>query len=259
MLLFARVHVLGVAWLRIVSAAVIFAAWRRPWRALRPRALPRLRPLLIAWASVLAAMNCCFYEAIHRLPLATVAAIEFLPLVALAALAARSTRNAVALVSCCAGVYLLTGVHLVIGGPAGLAFAFANAALFAAYVVLAHRAAGVLGRSSVDGLAAAMALAAVIVTPVGAPAVVRVLGNPLVLLAGVGVGVSSSVVPYVSDQVAMRRMSRGTYSLLASLLPAIATATGLVVLAQLPSPRDAGGILLVMAGVALHRDRYAAA
>ena len=34
-LLFARVDVLGVAWLRIASAAVIFACWRRPWRGLR--------------------------------------------------------------------------------------------------------------------------------------------------------------------------------------------------------------------------------
>ena len=31
-LLFARVDVLGVAWLRIASAALIFALWRRPWR-----------------------------------------------------------------------------------------------------------------------------------------------------------------------------------------------------------------------------------
>jgi len=29
-LLFARLEVLGVAWLRIASAAVIFALWRRP-------------------------------------------------------------------------------------------------------------------------------------------------------------------------------------------------------------------------------------
>jgi inner membrane transporter RhtA len=31
-LLFARLEPLGVAWLRIGSAAVIFAIWRRPWR-----------------------------------------------------------------------------------------------------------------------------------------------------------------------------------------------------------------------------------
>ena len=34
-LLFARVDVLGVAWLRIAAAAAVFALWRRPWRALR--------------------------------------------------------------------------------------------------------------------------------------------------------------------------------------------------------------------------------
>ena len=33
----------------------------------------------LAWGGVLAVMNCCFYVAISRQPLATVAAIEFLP------------------------------------------------------------------------------------------------------------------------------------------------------------------------------------
>src|SRR6204780_312876 len=61
-LLFARVDVLGVAWLRIVSAAVIFGAWRRPWHAFH--ALDRQgRELLLAWGVVLAVMNACFYSA----------------------------------------------------------------------------------------------------------------------------------------------------------------------------------------------------
>src|SRR5262249_4850041 len=129
-LLFARVPVLGVAWLRIASAAVIFALWRRPRRSWP-----------ITWGVVLAVMNCCFYEAISRLPLATVAAIEFLPVIVLAAIGARTARNGVALAIAVPGVYLLTGVRLA-SQPLGLAFAFANAALFAAYIVLAHRAAG---------------------------------------------------------------------------------------------------------------------
>src|SRR4051812_30837682 len=71
-LLFARVDVLGVAWLRIAAAAAVFALWRRPWRAYR--ALDRDgRRLLLAWGAVLAVMNCCFYTAIDRLPLGTVA------------------------------------------------------------------------------------------------------------------------------------------------------------------------------------------
>src|SRR3954471_8243876 len=95
-LLFARVDVLGVAWLRIASAALIFAAWRRPWRGFA-RLDAEGRRLLIAWGAVLAAMNCCFYISIDRLPLGTVAAIEFLPVIALAALGARTPRNLAAL------------------------------------------------------------------------------------------------------------------------------------------------------------------
>src|SRR4051812_23633697 len=114
-LLFARVDVLGVAWLRIVSAALVFVVWRRPWAALR-------RPLVLGWGAVLAVMNCCFYEAISRLPLGTVAAIEFLPVIALAALGARTPRNALALALAVPGVYVLTRVQ--IGGePLGLVFA----------------------------------------------------------------------------------------------------------------------------------------
>src|ERR671933_1208198 len=130
-LLFARVEVLGVAWLRIASAAVVFAVWRRPWRAFA--ALDREgRRLLVAWGSVLAVMNACFYTAIDRLPLGTVAAIEFLPVIALAALGARTPRNAAALALAVGGVGLLSDVHLA-GEPLGVAAAFANAALFALY------------------------------------------------------------------------------------------------------------------------------
>jgi inner membrane transporter RhtA len=34
-LLFARMDVLGVAWLRIASARAVFAIWKRPWRSFR--------------------------------------------------------------------------------------------------------------------------------------------------------------------------------------------------------------------------------
>src|SRR2546421_7993679 len=130
-LLFARVQVLGVAWVRIASAAVIFAAWRRPWRAFRLQDRDGKR-LLVAWGTVLAVMNACFYTAIDRLPLGTVASIEFLPVIALAAIGARTPRNAGALALAVPGVYLITGVH-VAGEPLGLVFAFANAFLFAPY------------------------------------------------------------------------------------------------------------------------------
>jgi inner membrane transporter RhtA len=251
-LLFARVDVLGVAWLRIASAAAIFALWRRPWRALR--ALDRSgRRLLAAWGVVLAVMNCCFYTAIDRLPLSTVATIEFLPVVALAALGARTPRNFAALGLAVPGVYLITGVR--IGGePVGVAFAFANAILFALYIVLAHRVARHRAVSGIDGLAAAMLVAAVAVTPIGGWQVLPVALDPVALLAGIGVGVASSVIPYVFDQLAMARLSRATYALMVSLLPATATVIGVAILGQIPSLAEVLGVLLVIAGVAIHRD-----
>src|SRR4051794_37685087 len=211
-LLFARVDVLGVAWLRIASAALVFAAWRRPWRVLAALDAAGLRTLA-AWGGVLALMNCCFYEAIDRLPLGTVAAIEFLPVIVLAALGARTPRNAAALALAVPGVYLLTGVR-VEGEPLGVAIAFANAAGFSAYIVLAHRVARLPGLSGIDGLALAMLVAAVVVTPLGGWAAGPALTDPIALLAGAGVGISSSVIPYVADQLAMRRLPRATYALM---------------------------------------------
>jgi len=250
-LLFARVGVLGVAWLRIAAAALIFAAWRRPWRAFA-RLDRSGRRLLLAWGSVLAVMNVCFYIAIDRLPLGTVAAIEFLPVVGLAALGARTARNALALGLAIAGVYLLTDVRLE-GAALGFAFAFANAILFALYIVLAHRVARYGGLSGIDGLGASMLIAAVVVTPLGGWEVIPVLSDPVALLAGIGVALSSSVIPYVTDQLAMRRLARATYALMVSILPATATVIGIVVLAQMPSSVEVAGVSLVIAGVALHR------
>jgi inner membrane transporter RhtA len=246
-LLFARLDVLGVAWLRIAAAAFVFAAWRR--RALAPL----LRdPLILAWGAVLAVMNVCFYTAIDRLPLGTVAAIEFLPVIVLAALGARSLRNAGALLLAVGGVYLLTDVRLA-AEPVGLVFAFANAALFALYIVLADRVAKKPGLPGIEGLAASMLVALVVVTPISGWAALPAFGDPQVLLAGIGVGLSSSVIPYVTDQLALARLDRATYALMISLLPAFATIIGAVVLTQVPSTAEAAGVTLVVAGVAVRR------
>ena len=251
-LLFARVEPLGVAWLRIAAAGVVFALWRRPWRAARRLDAEAWR-VLLGLGAVFATMNACFYVAIDRLPLGTVAAIEFLPVILLAAIGARGTRNGLALGLAVGGVYVLTNVRLE-GEPVGVAFAFANAALFAGYIVIAHR----LSRSSaigrLDGLAAAMLVAVVVVTPIGGWSAVPALVDPVALAAGIGVGIASSVVPYVFDQLAMARLPRATYSLLVSLLPATATVIGVIVLAQVPSRIEVLGVALVIAAVAVHRE-----
>jgi inner membrane transporter RhtA len=251
-LLFARVDPLGVAWLRIASAGVIFAAWRRPWRALRVCGA-NARRLVVSFGVVLAVMNTCFYLAIDRLPLGTVAAIEFLPVIVLAALGARSAPNFVALGLAVGGVYALVDVRLE-GEPVGVAFAFANAVLFAAYIVLAHRLARTDALSRIDGLAAAMLVAVVVITPIGGSSAAGALLDPVALAAGIGVGIASSVVPYVFDQLAMARLSRAGYSLMVALLPATATVIGVIVLAQVPTRGEVLGVALVVVAVALHRE-----
>jgi inner membrane transporter RhtA len=250
-LLFARVDVLGVAWLRIATAAAVFAAWRRPWRRLALLDAEGRR-LLLAWGGVLAVMNVCFYEAIDNLPLATVAAIEFVPVIVLAAIGARTVRNVLALALAVGGVYSLTGVH-VEGEPLAVGLALANAVLFALYIAIGHRVSRRGGMGGIDGLAGAMFVAALVATPMAGWAAVPAFADPVALAAGAGVGIASSVIPYVCDQLAMARLARPTYALLNSLLPATATAIGVVVLAQLPSLAEALGVGLVVAGVALHR------
>jgi inner membrane transporter RhtA len=261
-LLFARLDVLGVAWLRIATAAIVFAVWRRPWRLLAGLDAGQRR-VLVALGAVLAAMNSLFYLAVDRLPLSTVGAIEFLGTVLLAAAGARTKRNAAALALTTGGVAVITVIRFA-GHPLGFAFAFGNCALFMVYVVLGHRIANVPGRDGsqhgnawhgIDQLGLAMLIAAAAATPIGLAGALPAFTRPALLAAGAGVGVCSSVIPYVTDQLAMARLPRATFALMLALLPVFATITGAIVLRQLPTPQDVAGIALVTAGVAIHKQQ----
>jgi inner membrane transporter RhtA len=155
-------------------------------------------------------------------------------------------------------VFTLTNIRLA-GEPLGFGFAFANCALFMLYVALGHRVANTgLGDESrwdgVDQLGAAMLIAAVVAMPMGLGAAVPAFVHPGWLLAGVAVGVCSSVIPYVADQLAMARLRRATFALMLGILPASATVIGMLVLAQLPTVRDLAGVALVIAAVAIHQQ-----
>jgi inner membrane transporter RhtA len=263
-LLFVHVSVLGVAWLRIASAAVVFAIWRRPWR-LVARLNRRQRWVLLALGAVLGAMNSLFYLAVDRLPLSTVGAIEFLGIVILAAVGTRTRRNVLALLLAIGGVAALTDVRIV-NEPLGFAFAFGNCVGFMLYVILGHQIANTDANGSssdgaggamggIDQLAAAMLIALVVATPFGLGGAATTFVHPVWLLWGIGVGLCSSVIPYVTDQLAMARLPRAAFALMLSILPAAATGIGLLVLRQIPTLQDVIGIILVIAGVALHRER----
>jgi inner membrane transporter RhtA len=249
-LLFASVPAAGVSWLRALSAAVALVAWRRPWRT---RWTARRLALVGAFGTALACMNLAFYLAIDRLPLGTAVAIEFTGPVAVAALGSRTRRDLLALALAVAGVLLLADVHFS-GEPLGVVLALLAGALWAAYIVLGHRVASDPAIRPQDGLATGMALGALVLAPFLVSEAVPGLTDAGLLAACIAVGISSSVVPYVLEQVAMRRLPRARFALLLALLPATAAIVGAIVLGQVPGVLEATGILLVAlaAGLRTH-------
>ena len=250
-LLFPHVGVLGMAWLRIATAALIFMPLTRPWRTFA-RANRPTRLLLLAFGACLAVMNCSFYLALDRLPISLVAAIEFVGTIGVAVIGLRSLRNLAALAVAVIGTLLLIDVKWA-DDPVGLFWAFLNGALFVGYIVLGHRVARSGAGDGIAGLGAAMAVAFIVVLPFGFTDALPAFFSPPLLLAAIGVGICSSVIPYVCDQLAMARLPRASFALMLCLLPVIAAVTGAAVLGQMPTVADMTGIALVVLGVAIHR------
>ena len=150
-LLFRHVDSLGVASMRIATAAVVFAAWRRPWRFLRAASAPQ-RALLCGLGVVLGSMNVVFYLAIERLPLATVGADRVSR--ADRAGGARRTLGAQCRGARRRGARRVAADRRAFGSPSrsGSPYAFANCALFMLYIVLGHRIAADGGASGIDRL-----------------------------------------------------------------------------------------------------------
>jgi inner membrane transporter RhtA len=246
--LFDRLAPSAVAVLRLIGAAAVLLAWRRP-----PAVAWRGRRFARAAAFGLATglMNLAFYEAIARLPLGTAVAVEFCGPVAVAAIASRRPRDIAAVLLAATGVLLIADVRWS-AAPWGVVWALAAATMWAAYILLGARVA--TAGNGVDDLAVGFGAAAVLLSPVllvGNPGGAAALVDPVVLGLGLGVGVLSSVVPYVLDQVVLRRVGTARFAVLLALLPATATVVGLVVLAQLPGPAEALGIAAVVGAVAL--------
>ncbi len=250
-LLFPAVGVFGVAWMRIASAAAIFAPWTKPWRTIR-EADARTRLLLVGLGACLAVMNTAFYLALDRLPMSLVAAMEFVGTIGVALYGLRTGRNLAALALAVLGVSMLIDVKWA-SDPLGLFWAVLNGALFVGYIILGHKISQGGASGGVERLGAAMAIAFFFVMPFGIIQAAKAFGSVNLILAGIGVGICSLVIPYISDQLAMSRLPRASFALMLALLPATATIIGIIVLAQIPSVQDVTGVLLVMLGVAVHK------
>ncbi len=252
-LLFPAVGVLGVAWFRIATAAAVLAPFASPWTTFR-YADGAQKGLLVGLGLCLAVMNTAFYLALDRLPMSLVAAMEFVGTIAVALYGIRSWRNVGALVLAVSGVLVLIDIKWSTD-PVGLAWAFLNSALFTVYIVLGHKAAETGASDGVRLLGTAMTIAFIFIVPIGLIEALDAFGTHTLVLAGIGVGICSSVIPYICDQLAMSRLPRATFALLLALLPAMATVIAVIVLQQIPSGLDMLGIGLVMLGVAVHKSK----
>lgn len=244
-----------VALLRVAGAGAVLVLLRRSWR----RQWSRTE---LAWTAAfgiaLASMNLFFYLAIERVPLGNSVAIEFIGPIAVAAFGTRTLRSGGALALAIGGVVALAGFAPP-EAQLGALFSLIAGALWAGYIVLGHRVAR--AGMAVDGLGVGMLIGALVISPVGivdgaagAGGLGAAVGAPLLLAGGVAAGVLSNVIPYGIDQLVMQRLARARFALLQALLPVTATLIGLVWLSQVPSMREALGIVAVIAAIVINRE-----
>jgi inner membrane transporter RhtA len=243
--LFDEVGPAGVVFLRaIVSALLLGLIWRPGMEIVRQA--PRL---LLVFGIALAGMNLCFYEAIDRIPLGTAVTLEFIGPLTAALITSRRRLDWAWAALAGVGILLLTGG---ISGDeldlVGVVLALGAGFFWGSYILLGKRMGGTFegGR----GLAVAMALSAVLTAPFGIAGGGTELLDPYILLAGLGVGVMSSAVPFTLELEAMKRLPSNVFGVMMSLEPAVAATAGLVLLGQSMVPREALAILLVMAASA---------
>ena len=241
----------GVVWLRLVFGSI--ALWviarpelrGRPWRELR---------LLVALGVVLVSMNVTFYESIDRLPLGIAVTVEFLGPLAVAIIGSRRPLDFVWVALAGAGVALLaegggTGVHAV-----GLVFAAVAGVCWALYIFLSVP----IGRlyPGASGLAPAMVLGALLITPWGIVTAGHHLRDPQLVGAAVGVGLLSSALPWSLELEALRRLPTQVFGVVLSLEPAVAALAGFLFLHEhlrLRAWLAIGLVILASAGAALRR------
>jgi inner membrane transporter RhtA len=240
----------GATLLRLGLAAAVLLVLARPhvrgWRSSQWRAVA-------LYGISLAGTNGFFYAALARLPLGTAVTIQFLGPLTLAAALSRRWRDAGWVGLAVTGVLILgvSGGHGTGGrplDPVGVAFVLVSAAFWALYIVAGSRlSAAVPGRG---GLAAGLAIGALVLLPFGARGAWQAAGRPHLMLLALGTAVLASVVPYTLELAALRRAPRRVFGTLLSLEPAVAAVAGLVLLGQHVPAVAAGAIALVIAASA---------
>ncbi len=238
----------GAGWLRLFWAGVLMLVVVRP----RPSAFGRDALLASAALGVVTAgVTLLFMAAVARIPLGTASALEFLGPLGVALVRSRGVARAWA-VAAAGGVLCLTQPWAGVADPAGVGFALAAAACWAAYILLTQRVGDAVG--GIAGLSVSMPVAAVAATLVAGPGVVARL-TPELLLAGLGLAVLLPVVPFTLEMLALRRLTTAAFGTLMALEPAFALVIGLAALRQVPDGLAVLGVgLVVAAGLGAERS-----
>jgi inner membrane transporter RhtA len=215
----------GVIFLRLLFGSLALWAITRP--QLRGRAKQDLR-LVALLGVVLVSMNLSFYEALARLPLGIAVTVEFLGPLTVAIIGSRRPVDVVWVALAGTGVGLLADGGGTPVQPLGIVLAAVAGFFWACYILLGVR----VGRAfaGASGLAPAMALGALLIAPWGIISAGDHLRDPLLLGAGVGVGLLSSALPWSMELEAMRRLPTNVFGILLSLEPAVAALAGFVLL-----------------------------
>lgn len=223
--LFSAVGSLGTVALRLFfAAAILMLLWRPSLRLNR-----RTWKVVLRYGVILGVMNLSFYLALARLPLGITVTIEFLGPLTVALAGSRRWQDAFWAVLAAGGVFLLMegrgGLDLV-----GVLCALAAGTCWGLYIL----AGAALGRHTTggNGLALGMAVAALVALPFGVASSGTALLQPWVLVAGLGVALLSSVIPYSLELEALRKIPPRVFGILMSLEPAMAALIGLIVLQE---------------------------
>ncbi|MCT9091811.1 EamA family transporter [Streptomyces sp. ASQP_92] len=231
----------GVVTLRLVAAAIVLMLICRPKLRGHSRAD---WGTVVAFGVAMAGMNGLFYQAVDRIPLGVAVTLEVLGPLALSVFASRRLVNALWAALALAGVALLGGGGFGRIDLVGVAYALGAGACWAVYILFSART----GRRfpQADGLALAMAVAAVLFLPIGIAQAGATLVVPSTMALGAAVAVLSSVLPYTLELLALRRLPASTFAILMSLEPAIAATAGFLILGQALSWFQALAIGLVI-------------
>lgn len=225
--LFNELGPAGTVFLRVGFAALVLLLLWRP----QLRGYVRAKYfVVILFGLALAGMNLCFYSALERIPLGIAVTLEFVGPLGVAIAGSRRLLDLLWVALAASGIVLLAPLG---GGkldPLGAALALLAGSLWAAYILLSAR----VGRdfSGGAGLALAMAVAALVLLPVGVLGGGAALLDPRLLTTGFGVALLSSAIPYSLELEALRHLSARVFGVLMSLEPAIAALVGFVILGE---------------------------